>query len=338
MSKLVLAVAPAANATAMALFRGGEPVRTHAARHADAELRSRRGEQRVLRARAVRAFLEAQGIARGELAAVVGRAGVLAPVEGGTYAICEALLRDAERATDHHPASLGAPIAHDIAVEWGCPAFVVDPDSVDERDALARLSQPCDLAPHAPALAMRSAARRHARAVSRRPEELRLVIAHLARTVSLCATRSGRMIDVVELWEGRRSRCGNLCSALPDTALADLPARTGTATPVPHGVPDLSEALARAERGDGRAVLVLQGAAYRIAKAVGELATVLEGEVDAVLLAGGLAAAGPIVTDVCRRVEWIAPVFLYRDEDELHALAQGALRVLTGEEPLKRYG
>ena len=337
MSALVLALSPGPDATEMALFRGMEPLRTHAADHG-VELRARRVDQRGVRARAVRAFLEEAGVARGGLAAVVGRGGVLRPLEGGTYAVCEHLLRDANRAAATRPtdsASLGAAVAHAIAAEWGCPAFVVDPDSVDERETLARLVQPCAAQPpRAHALAMRAAARRHARAVRRPIESLRLAVAHLGGSVSLCAHRGGRMVEVIELW-GEAHRCPSGCGALPPTAVADLDGHT--VTPPPLAAPALAEALARAEGGDSRSILTLQAAAYRIARAVGEIAAVLEGEVDAVLLTGRLAGAGPVVAEVCRRVEWIAPVFLYREENELRALAEGALRVLLGEEQVKRY-
>jgi butyrate kinase len=331
MTALVLALNPAADATSMALFRGDEPVRAHAAAHA-AELGGRRSAPRGARFRAVREFLAGAGIGRGALAAVVVRGGRLRPVEGGTYHVCEELLRDSERAGDLDPANAGPPLASMIAAEWGCPAYVVDPESVDERETLARVANgACTASPRVPALAMRSAAHRHARSVNRPIESLRLVVAHLGRRPSLCAQRGGRMIDVLDPW-GRPSDCRNACGSIPETALADL-------SPAQGGEPrmELPEALVRAERGDSRAALVLQAAAYRIARGVGELATVLEGDVDAVLLTGDLAASGPIVSEVCRRVEWIAPVFLYRGEDELVAIAAGALRVLTGEEPAKRY-
>ena len=319
MSALVLAVSPGPSATEMALFLGAERLRGRAEPHADADLKNRRVDQRGLRTKAVREFLQEAGIVRGGLAAVVGRGGVLRPLEGGTYEICDALLRDAERAGEVSPASLGAALAPAIAAEWGCRAFVVDPAGGDEREAIARLAHPTVAAPaRDAALAMRAAARRHARAVERPLDGLRLIVAHLSPAVSLCALRGGRMVDAVEL-------VGEVRDA------EDRP----KPTPVP-GL-DLTEALARAERGDSRSILSLQAAAYRIAKAVGELATVLEGEVDAVLVTGSLASAGPIVAEVCRRVEWIAPVFLYREESELRALVEGVMRVLTGEEPLKKY-
>jgi len=340
-SALVLALSPGPEATEMALFRGLEPVRKHAAAHG-AELRARRVDQRGLRARAIRSFLEEAGVARGGLAAVVGRGGLLRPLEGGTYAICEHLLRDAERTSATgpvDPANLGASLAHAIAAEWGCPAFVVDPDSVDERETLARVAQPCAIQPpRAHALAMRAAARRHARAVRRPIESMRLAVVHLGSSASICAHRAGRMVEVIALW-GETPLCPRGCGTMPSTALADLDDHTATPLPLaqPLTAATLSDALARAERGDSRASLTLQAGAYRIARAVGEIAAVLEGEVDAVLLTGPLAGAGPIVAEVCRRVEWIAPVFLYREEDDLRALAEGALRVLLGEEQAKRY-
>jgi butyrate kinase len=102
------------------------------------------------------------------------------------------------------------------------------------------------------------------------------------------------------------------------------------------GTSDVREAAERAER-DGKAMMVLDAMAYQIAKAVGQLAAALGGEVDAVLLTGRAAHATALVNGVCRRVEWIAPVFVYPGEDELSALAQAAWRVLTGEEAAKRY-
>jgi butyrate kinase len=318
MSALVLALSPTADATAMALFRGDEPIRSHVAPHPDLA-RGRWVDQRGVRARAVRAFLEAAGIVRGGLAAIAVRGGVLRPVEGGTYRVTHELLRDADRIGAGLPASVGATLANTIAAEWCCQAFVVDPESVDEREAIARLAQPWSGAPpRVPALAMRAVARRHARAVRRAVDELRLVSIHLAPDVALGAHRGGKLVDVVLPWE-RRHACGHVCGADP-SPLAGLP-----------------DVLTRAEAGDGGALLALQAAAYRIAKSVGELATALEGEVDAVLVAGALAAAGPLVTELCRRVEWIAPVFLYRHDDELLALAEGAMRALTGEEPAKKY-
>jgi butyrate kinase len=340
MNALVLALDPAEDATGMALFRGAEPLGAHVAALGADDQRRWRADPRGPRVRAIREFLSRAGVSRGALAAVVATAGRLRPVESGTYAICDALLKDAERAGDS--ASLGAAVAHAVAAEFGCPAFVVDPESVDDRETLARLAGGCVLPPRAPALAMRAAARRHARAVERPLASLRLVVAQVGARACVGALRSGRIVELVDVWK-RHEDCLLACAAPPPTALADheLPGAFDDAATFavrsPGSMREIDEALARAERGDTHATLALQATAYRLAKATGALAAVLEGEVDAVLLAGRLATAGPVVAELGRRVEWIAPVFLYCDDDPLHALAEGALRVLRGEEPLRRY-
>ena len=151
MSALVLAVSPAPSATAMALFRGLEPIRSQVVAHGE-QVRNRAVDPRGVRTRAIREFLEGAEVVRGGLAAVAVHGGVLLPVEGGTYQLCDALLRDAERAGGEDPTNIGASIAHAIAAEWACQAYVVDPESVDERETLARVAQSCCLAvPHAPA-------------------------------------------------------------------------------------------------------------------------------------------------------------------------------------------
>jgi butyrate kinase len=288
----------------MALFRGTEAIRADNVMHPVRGGSSARPDaQRDLRVRAVREFLETAGAAPGSLAAIAVHAAAPHPVATGTYRIDAALLREAER---HRPdgESLAAVVAHALAEEWRCPAFAVDLASGSEWDALERPADgPCERAIHA----MKAAARRHALAVDRPLDALRLVLVHLGAAVSVCVQSGGRVGDVHHALDPRSAAT------------------------------DLDTALARAEEGDGRASAVLHAAANQIAKCVGALATVLEGEVDAVLVTGSLERAGLVVAEICRRVEWIAPVFLYRDQDELLALAQGAHAVLEGDEPLKHY-
>jgi butyrate kinase len=338
-------------ATGVGLFRGSDAVAEHVERHPDALGAQRPQEQLQARTRMVRAFLDHAGVARESLAAVVGRGGLLRPVESGTYVVDDLMLRDVERAERGEvAANLGAPLAKAIADDHRCPAYVVDPISVDELDPVARFSGLASVArqSHCHALAMRAVARRHAHAVQRPIEQLRLVVAHLATTVSLGAMREGRLVDVVNPGdEGpfAGESCGGLMvqvvigmcfapGATADGVRRRLFHQGGLASYL--GTSDVREAAERAER-DGKAMMVLDAMAYQIAKAVGQLAAALGGEVDAVLLTGRAAHATALVNGVCRRVEWIAPVFVYPGEDELSALAQAAWRVLTGEEAAKRY-
>lgn len=313
---IILAIEPTASATRLALFRGDRPVAAHTARHVGAmpEGRERPADQVGWRTWAARSFLDEAGVAPRGLAAVAAAGGLLKPVEGGTYRVDAAMLRDCQRSErGYHPANLGALVASEIASEHGCPAFVVDPLSVDELEPVAKLgADDVALRTCGNALAMRGVARRHAQAVERDLEQLKLVVARLGDDSCLSALRDGRLVDVVVPDEG------GLVSRL--------------------GVRDVAEAELRAERGECKAMIVVDALAYQIAKSVGALAAGLDGEVDAVLLTGNRTDATALVNGICRRVEWIAPVFVYPGDDHMLALAQGAWRVLTGAEHAKSYG
>jgi butyrate kinase len=199
------------------------------------------------------------------------------------------------------------------------------------------------------ALNMRAVARRHAAAAGRPLAELRLVVAHLGTGISLCALREGRMVDVVSSQdEGPFS--GDRAGGLPAGALVELCFAPGADAGSMRkrllgegglyahlGTRDAREAVRLAEGGDARAELLLEAMAYQTARAAAGLAAVLEGEVDAVILTGGLAHLARIVEAVRRRVAFVAPVEVVPGEDELRALAEGALRVLRGEEPARSY-
>lgn len=358
MNELVLAVNPGAGSTKAALYLGaaGGPERLaeEVERHDEHALGrlQRVADQLPDRLRAVQAFLARAGAGRGRLSAVVGRGGLLEPVASGTYLVEEALLRDAEDgAHGDHAANLGALLAHALAGPEGCPAYVVDPVSVDELEPAARYSGLAGVPRRSlcHALNMRAVARRHAASVGRPVEELRLVVAHLGTGTSLSAQRGGRLVDVVNpLDEGPFS--GDRAGGVPATALIAMCFAPGADERAVRrrlfgegglysylGTRDVRAAAERAAQGDAEAAAVLDAMAYQVAKAVGELSAALEGRVDAVLLTGGAAHCAPLVEGIERRVRWIAPVVVLAGEDELLALAEGALRALRGEEPARRY-
>ncbi len=355
MSALVLAINPGAGSTKLALYRAEAVVAREVVRHDERELAgfARVADQLPLRAAAVRAFLSRAGVERGGLAAAVGRGGLFRPVESGAYLVDEAMLRDARAgARGDHAANLGALLAAEAAAEHGCPALVVDAVSLDELEPVARLSglAGVERTSLCHALNLRAVARLHARAVGRPLPELRLVLAHLGTGASLAALREGRLVDVVNPQdEGPFS--GDRCGGVPATALIELCFAPGADRGALRrrlfgdgglhsylGTRDVREAARRAREGDARAALVLDAMGYQLAKAAGEMAAALEGRVDAVLLTGGAVHEPALVAAIRPRVEWIAPIAIYAGEDELSALADGARRVLAGEERAKRYG
>lgn len=349
---IVLVVNPGAGSTKLGLFRGESLLAEEGLRHPPGALASpRMADQLTMRLEAVRDFLRraAPGL---RLAAVVGRGGLLGPVPAGTLratpAMAEELLRGPR---GEHASNLGVPIALAVAADHGCPAFTVDPVSVDELVPEAR---PTGLAgverrSFAHALNIRAVARRHARDAGRPLEALRLVVAHLGTGVSLAALRDGRMVDVVNP-QDEGPFAGDRAGGVPVTAVVDLCFAPGADKGAVRrrlfgdgglqallGTRDAREAVARAAAGDAAAARAIDAMCYQVAKSIGALAVALDGRVDAILLTGGMAHDPAVVEPVRRRVAWIAPVSVIPGEDELPALAQGALRVLSGEEAARDY-
>jgi len=352
---LVLCLNPGATSTKVGLFEGGAARLVRTLRHPDAELAAvpRIADQLPLRLGPVRAFLLEAGVAPGGLDAVAGRGGLLRPLASGTYRVDAALLADAARAArGEHASNLGGPMAAAVAAEHGCPALVVDPVSVDELLPVARVSGLAGIERQslAHALNIKAVARRHARAAGRPLADLRLLVAHLGTGVSMAALLGGRMVDVVNPQdEGPMSP--DRAGGMPVTAVVELCFEQGAERRAVRrrlfgdgglyshlGTRDLAEAVQRMERGDARARLALEAMAYQIGKAAAGMAAVLRGRVDALLLTGGMAHSAWLVEEVKGHVAWLGPVAVYPGEDELLALAEGAERVLSGEEAALAYG
>lgn len=356
-SALVLAVNPGATSTKVALFAGTEQQFDTALRHDDALLEeyARRPvlDQLDMRLSQVLGVLDEHGVDVSDLAAVVGRGGLLKPLASGTYRVNAAMLEDLrDAARGEHASNLGAFIAHEVASRVGVPAFVVDPVSVDEMAPVARLSGLAGLERESlsHALNTKAVAKRYSGTRGRSYSSLRLLVAHLGSGISVSAHRDGRMVDVTNAKEEgafAAERAGNL----PVLKLVDL-CFSGTVTKQDlerrifggGGVysylstRDMEEVLRRVADGDEEARLVVDAMIYQIARELGALAAAaLAGRVDAILVTGGMARAESIVQGLVALVEWIAPVHVYPGEDELSALAEGALRVLSGQEDALSY-
>lgn len=344
-SPFLFALDPGSTGTKVALFAGATALAAGSLRHPGAGLAERLD--------AARAWLDGHAPRPLRLDAVVGRGGLLRPVPCGTYPVTDALAADLRAgAGGEHPANLGGLLARAIADAHGVPAFVVDPVSVDELDDVARVSGLAELPRRSlvHALNIRAVARRDCAARGVALADARLVVAHLGGGISIAALRGGRIVDVNNAnEEGPFSP--NRTGGLPAGQLADLvfggrfagwpecraflTERGGLTAYL--GTDDVAEAEQRAAAGDGRAAVVLEAMAYQIGKEIGAYAAALAGRVDAVLLTGGLARHEPTVARITELAGWIAPVRTYPGEDELQALAEGALRVLAGAEAPRDY-
>ncbi len=337
----------------MAWFEGGRPVQQEVLRHSDEELGhyERVADQRDFRTRRVEELVAGWGRELSELDAVAARGGLLPPVPGGTYLVDEemvAWLTRAERG--EHASNLGALIALDLARRAGAAAYVTDPVSVDEMEAVARLSgfPPVSRESLFHALNIRAVARRHAEVQGISLGELSAVVCHLGTGISVAALRKGRAVDVVNPRdEGpfAMDRAGSVpvvgllrylreSGVAPEALERQLFGRGGVFAYL--GTRDLREVEARMDRGDARARLVFEALAYQAAKAIGEMAVILAGQARAILLTGGMAHSERLVAAIRDRVVFLAPVFVYPGEDEMLALAEGALRVIEGREAARR--
>ncbi|WP_005037735.1 butyrate kinase [Holophaga foetida] len=350
----ILAINPGATSTKLAVFDDAAVLFKTTVEHQGEELKPFKQVLHQLEYR-FHLILSTLGLAHiplESLDAVVGRGGLLKPMSGGTYAVNEAMMADLRAATrGEHASNLGGLLAHLIASQHGIPAFIVDPVSVDEMEPEARLSGLPDLprASLSHALNSKAVARRTADEMGKPYESCRFVVAHLGTGVSVTPHREGRMIDVNGAQE-EGPFSPDRCGGLPARLLARL-CYSGNYTEPQMlerllvaggmyaylGTRDVREAVQRAESGDEQADLVLKAMAYQVSKEIGAMAAVLEGEVDRIILTGGIAYSERIVADISRRVKFIAPIVVIPGEEELSSLAVGAVRVLKGEEQAKTY-
>jgi butyrate kinase len=345
----ILAINPGATSTKIAVFDGEHGLFRQTVEHQGTEFHKfeKIVDQYAYRLELIQMALADADIPLETLNAVVGRGGLLRPLAGGTYAVNESMLTDLKEAKrGEHASNLGGMLAGGLAQKLGIPAFIVDPVAVDELEPEARLSGLPDLPriSMSHALNSKAVARKVASEMEKRYEEVNLVVAHLGTGVSVSPHRRGRMIDVNNgQEEGPFSpdRCGGLparslvklCYSGQYTEKQLLTRIMGSGGMFAYlGTRDIREAEKRAAEGDEQADLVLKAMAYQVAKEIGAMSAVLAGDVDRIVLTGGIAYSNRIVDDISSRVKFIAPIVVVPGEEELSALAAGALRVLRGEE------
>ncbi len=351
----LLIINPGSTSTKIAIFDNEKPVLEETLRHSNEELAPFGTiiEQYEFRKNVILDTLNANGINITKLSAVVGRGGLLKPLQSGTYRVNSKMLDDLRhRPMGHHASNLGAIIAHEIASQLGIPAFIVDPVVVDEMDEIARISGMPEIERISllHALNQKAVGRRAAADLNRKYEDLNLIIAHLGGGISVGAHRKGRVVDVNNALDGEGPFSPERAGGLPIDGLIKLcysgkytldeikKKITGKGGLVAYlGTNDGREVVRMIEEGNKKAELVYKAMAYQVAKEIGACAAVLEGKVDAVCLTGGLAYDKHLTGWIKERVEFIGDVRIYPGEDEMIALAEGGLRVLREEEDAREY-
>ena len=283
---------------------------------------------------------------------VVGRGGLLKPIPGGTYEVSDELLADLKAGRQgEHASNLGGILAREIAGEIGVKSYIVDPVVVDELMPEARYSG----VPEIPrisifhALNQKAVAKRYAKENGKAYEDLNLIVVHMGGGVSVGAHLKGKVIDVFNALDGDGAFSPESAGGVPTGGLIKL-CFSGKYTEkevykkfVGNGglnaylnTNDMRDVMKMAETDD-YAREIRDAFMLQVSKDIGSMACVLKGKVDAVIVTGGIAYNEYIVSGLKEAAEWIAPFTVYPGEDELLALAQGALRVLNGEEKAMEY-
>lgn len=351
----LLVINPGSTSTKIGVFQGDTLLIEHTIRHTTEEISNYPSiiDQYHFRQEAILQVLEDAQIKRSTLDAICGRGGLLRPIEGGTYRVNEAMLDDLRTGYfGQHASSLGGILAHEIAEELMIPAFIVDPVVVDELEPLARISGSPLIQRKSifHALNQKAVARRYGKEIGQSYEDLNLIVTHMGGGITIGAHKKGKVIDVNNGLHGDGPFSPERAGSVPIGDLVELcfsgtfyredvmKSLVGEGGLVGYlGTNDAVEVENKIASGDESAELIYDAMAYQIAKEIGSAATVLAGKVDAIILTGGIAYGKEFTEKIAERVRWIADVKVYPGEDELQALAEGAIRVLSGEEAAKVY-
>ena len=293
-------------------------------------------------------YLKKDGIDLSDLSAVVGRGGMVRPLESGVYKVNDRLIADLKSPhTAEHASNLGGVLASEIANSIAnCEAYIADPIVVDEYQEVARVSGLPEIPRKSQfhALNHKAIARKYAAANGTSYDKLKLVIAHLGGGISVAAHKNGKVIDSNQGLDGYGPFSPERAGTLDAGQLVELcfsgkytheqirKLLVGNGGLMAHlGINEELVAEKKAVMGDEKATLVLEAMAYNVAKEIGAMLAVLHGEADAVILTGGIAYSLYIVEYIKKMISPMVKVAVYPGEDEMEALAMSGLRVLRGE-------
>ena len=322
---IILVINPGSTSTKMAVVEDGEPRLIKVIRHAAEELApfAKITDQFDFRRKMILNELEKAGIPV-KFDAIVARGSLTKPLPGGVYAVDENMIQATYASEHQHACDLGCVIANEIAKGLGCPCYIADP--------------------------VRAIARRFAKENGKRYEDLNLIVAHLGGGISVAAHDHGRAVDVNNALDGEGPFSPERAGSLPAKALVNLcfsgeytkdeilKMISGKGGVFSHlGTTDMIEAEKMMNNGDEHARLVINAMIYHIAKAIAEKGAVLCGNIDAIIITGGIAYWNYMVDELKKRIGWMAPVHVYPGEDEMSALAANAAAVLNGEIEVKKY-
>lgn len=354
--QVILAVNPGSTSIKLALYRGEEPIATHNLKvHHLMDIVNDFQNYEMTRdsepVQLILSWLAEQGVSEEELGIVVCRAGPAQPMHAGAYEINQLYVDNFRYNTKlPHPAIMGPAIIREITKPLGIPAITYDSDSVDEADEMEHVTGLPEMRRPITCHNLNGRMMSHALAkqLGKPYEECRFIVLHMGGGISVCAHRDGRVVDSVFIDEGPMTptRTGNL----PTRLLIDLCysgkytykemsrfAITNGGLTAYFGTSDALAVEKMVLAGDPKAAMVYKAMAYQTSKCIGQMAVVLKGEVDALLITGAMAHSQMLVDWIAEWTGHIAPVHVFPGEDEMKALCMGAYRALSGQEGISKY-
>jgi butyrate kinase len=352
----ILVINPGSTSTKLAIYEDEKEVLNQTVRHSAAELSGfeKITDQYKFRKGVIESFLSMNGYPVNSFSAIIGRGGLLRPIEGGVYEVNESMLLDLKAAKNgEHASNLGALIAYELAKTVQIDAYIADPVVVDEMMDIARISGHPDISRRSifHALNQKAIARQLAEKIGKRYDDSHLIIVHMGGGISVGAHKDGRVIDVNNALDGDGPFTPERSGTVPLTGLIDLcfsgkytydeikkmiKGKGGLVSYL--GTNDAQEVQRMIKSGNNDAAIIYSAMAFQISKWIGKMSAALDFEVDAIGLTGGIAYDKEyIVPWIKERVSFIAPVYVFPGGDEERALALSALRVLRNEEKLRIY-
>lgn len=355
MSVKSLIINPGSTSTKIGVFEDETLLFEETLRHSTEEIAQYASivDQKDFRKQIILDLLKEKDFDIRSLQVIVGRGGMLKPIPGGTYAVSDDLLHDLKIGKQgQHASNLGGILAREIGDEIGVPSYIVDPVVVDELMPIARYSGVPELPRTSVfhALNQKAVAKRYAKEKGVPYESLNLIVVHMGGGVSVGAHEKGRVIDVFNALDGDGAFSPERAGAVPSGALIRM-CFSGEYTEKEVykkivgsggfnaylGTNDMRDVAKMIDEGDTHADEVREAFILQVCKNIGSMSCVLKGKVDAIIVTGGIAYNKAVVDKMEERAGFIAPFTVYPGEDELLALAQGALRVLNGEEKAMEY-
>jgi len=353
--EVVLTINPGSTSTKIGLFSRNKKLKGESIDHTDdaiANIHSIK-KQLPLRLKVIKETIE-PWLKNHQLVAVVGRGGLIGPIESGVYEINDDI-KDVTINCKYasHASNLGASIADGIATENNVPGFIVDPVTVDEMIPEARISGVPEIERRSRlhALNINACVRQAGDKLEKETGQLNFIVVHLGGGISIAPILGGRIIDVNDALLGMGPFSPERAGALPlegiirmarsdrFASIKDLFKKLTKESGVKGylGTSDMREVMQRIENDDEEAKLIYQALLYQVAKEIGAMATTLKGKVDRIIYTGGISYNDQIVDELHSRVRFIADKIVFPGENELESLAQGGFRALDGKTEIKIY-